>query len=246
MASYAYQKLDVNNEEIRLVNLLPGNAEDEISFSISHAPLIPPQTDTSPYRPPLEEVQKTVPKGWNVRETIGGRYIFTTSDDQNHSNSWMHPDPSFDNSSLRVRLQHPPPEFEPKYDALSYTWGSPKDPVTAYIPDCDVSQHHRMKFPIGQNLACALRHLRHPDRPRSIWIDAICINQNDIEERNAQVKRMGLIYSLAQQVVIWLGPEGNDSGHAMSTLTYLEIRLNSPRSEHLHIVLEPQSLTGGT
>lgn len=220
MGSYTYRKLEVDDEEIRLVNLLPCKAEDEITFNIIHASLTLTQTSITSYRPSLEEIQQTLPSGWNVRETIGGRYIFFATD-PGLRNSWTHPDPDFDNSSLSFQLQHPPPDFRTKYDALSYTWGSPNDPVMAYILDPNAPQQHRLAFPVGQNLACALRYLRYPDRPRSIWIDAICINQSDIEERNRQVKRMGLIYSLAQQVVIWLGPEGDNSGHAMSSLTYL-------------------------
>jgi len=51
-----------------------------------------------------------------------------------------------------------------------------------------------------------------------MWIDAICINQNDISERNNQVRQMGAIYSQASQVVVWLGEETGDSGRAIAFL----------------------------
>ncbi|CAO2652387.1 Nn.00g006700.m01.CDS01, partial [Neocucurbitaria sp. VM-36] len=61
-------------------------------------------------------------------------------------------------------------------------------------------------MPITQNLELALRSLRLKEGSRLLWIDAICINQSDIYERNQQVERMAPIYSCAQNVVIWLGP----------------------------------------
>lgn len=61
-----------------------------------------------------------------------------------------------------------------------------------------------------KNLEEALRNLhnrgRHGSRTR-IWIDALCINQKDIDERNAQVKRMNHIFAEAGNVYIWTGPE---------------------------------------
>jgi hypothetical protein len=59
---------------------------------------------------------------------------------------------------------------------------------------------------IRLELARALRRLRFPNSTRILWIDAICINQDDKEERSYQVPLMGSIYSLARRVVVWLGP----------------------------------------
>jgi len=60
-------------------------------------------------------------------------------------------------------------------------------------------------YHITKNLECALRYLRHKEFPRVLWVDAVCINQRDIQERTAQVSRMKHIYEQATQVVIWLG-----------------------------------------
>ncbi|KAI0481811.1 heterokaryon incompatibility protein-domain-containing protein [Xylaria cf. heliscus] len=84
----------------------------------------------------------------------------------------------------------------PRYEALSYCWGnaSATDRIaigTAYLPVTPV-------------LHAALFHLRSPDVDRDIWVDAICINQNDIDERSREVRFMHRIYSYALQVVIWL------------------------------------------
>jgi hypothetical protein len=84
-----------------------------------------------------------------------------------------------------------------QYDALSYTWG------TGY------RQHEiqvdGLSFYVGNNLYAALRHLRHLQETRVMWIDAICINQANIQERISQVKLMRRIYQQASTVVIWLG-----------------------------------------
>ncbi|KAI9862977.1 MAG: hypothetical protein M1813_004150 [Trichoglossum hirsutum] len=81
-------------------------------------------------------------------------------------------------------------------------------------PTLGGSEQAHATIQIGANFACALTHLRYPDQPRTLWVDAVCINQNGVDERNAQVKRMGSIYSLAGRVVVWLGQE------ALSTLKY--------------------------
>jgi hypothetical protein len=85
----------------------------------------------------------------------------------------------------------------PKYEALSYTWGSDKPRDSIFIDG--------RKFRVRYNLWRALIHLRMPYAKRALWIDAICINQNDIPERNQQLRIMPHIYSRAQVVLVWLG-----------------------------------------
>lgn len=58
---------------------------------------------------------------------------------------------------------------------------------------------------ITPNLEEVLCRFRHRDRPRELWADGICINQNDVHERGRQVKFMGRVYSTASKVLIWLG-----------------------------------------
>lgn len=83
------------------------------------------------------------------------------------------------------------------------------------------SQCSEQKFiEVTQNLATALIYLRHTSEARILWIDALCINQEDMEERSSQVARMADIYRLAHRVVVWLGPESEEdrSSEALSTL----------------------------
>ncbi|KAJ4259728.1 hypothetical protein NW762_007659 [Fusarium torreyae] len=58
---------------------------------------------------------------------------------------------------------------------------------------------------VAANLYQALIHLRHPQRARIFWIDALCINQDDTTERGQQVQNMRRIYAEARQVLVWLG-----------------------------------------
>lgn len=76
-----------------------------------------------------------------------------------------------------------------------------------------------------QNLACALSYLRYQDSERVLWIDAICANQKDLQERSQQVKRMASIYSIAQRVVVWLGEEESDSTLVLQSLERLSTKI---------------------
>jgi hypothetical protein len=87
----------------------------------------------------------------------------------------------------------------PPYVALSYVWGDPK--ITAPI---SVDGH---TLQVTTNLETALRHLRWHEGSRTLWIDAIAINQSDMEERSQQVTLMADIYRKAKSVTVWLGPE---------------------------------------
>lgn len=89
------------------------------------------------------------------------------------------------------------------YEALSYVWGDRTNTVQISIDS--------QLFKVTINLHNALRRLRLPDEVRTLWVDAICINQNDVVERNAQVAIMADIYTSAKQVCVWLG---EDAGKA--------------------------------
>lgn len=109
---------------------------------------------------------------------------------------------------------------EPQYEALSYVWGDPnvRKPILL----------NGEPFSVTLNLEAALRALRLPDQVRTIWIDALCINQNQVEERNHQVSQMGRIYSGASTVIVWLGEESDDSDMAFKALEAMS------KDENLH------------
>ncbi|KAF3045512.1 hypothetical protein E8E12_008825 [Didymella heteroderae] len=128
-------------------------------------------------------------------------------------------------ATLEFYLNEVSIEDLPPFEALSYVWGDANvtEPIT-----CDGGS-----LLVTVNLANALRKIRsgisptpmnfygleqswpHPKvEPREkhlvrktvlLWVDAICINQEDVVERNHQVQYMGVIYNRAQRVIIWLG-----------------------------------------
>ena len=84
-----------------------------------------------------------------------------------------------------------------RYRALSYVWGNQQRCIEF---NCDSTVLY-----ITENLALALRALQRSNWPRYLWVDAICINQDDIQERSLQTSLMSQIYRRADHVVIWLG-----------------------------------------
>jgi hypothetical protein len=101
------------------------------------------------------------------------------------------------------RLQENPP-----YEAVSYTWANEDG-------DCSVSSQIRCdnaRLWVTKNCELALRYLRETDSERILWVDAICINQKDVNERGHQVGIMRDVYSKAARVLIWLGEESKDRG----------------------------------
>lgn len=98
---------------------------------------------------------------------------------------------------ISCRLRHRLLDDSPSYDALSYAWGDPEDTETIRLDNID---HQATK-----NLCSALQHLRSTADSIYIWIDALCINQLDGNEKSRQIPRMIDIYRGANRVVAWIG-----------------------------------------
>jgi hypothetical protein len=71
---------------------------------------------------------------------------------------------------------------------------------------------------VTANCIAAMRRLRHKKKRRILWIDAICIDQSSMDERNQQVELMGDVYSKARRVILWLGEESTFSDFTISFL----------------------------
>ena len=223
MASYVYTELQATVDDLRLVFLQPGSYHDVLRCNILHYPLLEPRTPFKDERLPISALQKTLPDGWTVEQTLDGRYLFMSPRHSEIPNSWKHPDAEYDPKAYELPVRSVGDSFAwhvPPYEALSYFWGTADNEEDIHITDPASTHKTPACLKIRKNLAAALRHLRYPDRPRTLWIDAICINQADMEERGRQVKRMSQIYPLSQNVLIWLGFESEDSKHALETLEY--------------------------
>ncbi|KAK3385928.1 heterokaryon incompatibility protein-domain-containing protein [Podospora didyma] len=74
---------------------------------------------------------------------------------------------------------------------------------------------------ITENLHLALQNLRRPDKELVLWVDAVCINQLDIAERNSQVNNMPKTYSHALSVIVLLGQDSDGSGYDAQAVAFL-------------------------
>ena len=89
-----------------------------------------------------------------------------------------------------------------KYEALSWCWGDRLKTRKIQISDSTETK----SLAIPENLYEGLKALRLDKKVRNLWVDAVCIHQNNVQERNKQVPRMDQIYGNASNVCIWLGP----------------------------------------
>ncbi|OBT61694.1 hypothetical protein VE03_09406 [Pseudogymnoascus sp. 23342-1-I1] len=152
-----------------------------------------------------------------------------------------------DDETISCKIQNVSLNEQPEYAALSYVWGDQaitKDIIVNGLP-----------FAATTNLGSALWHMRKYGITRNtkgnkkeeipIWVDAICINQNDTQERNQQVTLMGSIYGCANFVVSWLGMPGkwhiddslrwiNSLSQALPTETSLKILQRYDRARSLN------------
>ncbi|KAH9903949.1 heterokaryon incompatibility protein-domain-containing protein [Xylariomycetidae sp. FL2044] len=113
----------------------------------------------------------------------------------------------------------------PPYSALSYVWGEGENPQSVLV--------NGDRTALRKNLHEALVSIRAHGVKSWFWIDAVSINQDDVEERSWQVDEMRAIYSQAASVYIWLGPEADDSQVAMRLLESVSKEISElEKAEH--------------
>lgn len=210
--------------DIRTVTVLPGRYEDEIRIEVHHVRLADNRNVPTKAQLSRRELQDTLPQGWYVYETDAGKFLFRGETNGLAVSSWAHPSPDLNQSLLPDQGQEPQTTTGESFEALSYVWGPQEDPEQINVVDTTKSQERPKSLGsilVGKNLMVALRHLRRKDEPRNLWVDALCINQDDLNEREAQVGRMRDIYRLAARVLVWLGPASDGSEQAMKALRYL-------------------------
>jgi hypothetical protein len=123
---------------------------------------------------------------------------------------------STQHGTLSCKLEYASLDDNPRYNALSYTWSEDqqaqyfRSELTLYVNDTQLR--------IRSNLDSALRHLRSEVSDMVIWVDAVCINQDDPNEKSWQVDQMRRVYLQAECVLVWLGPSTDDSNKAIDTL----------------------------
>jgi hypothetical protein len=117
----------------------------------------------------------------------------------------------------------------PQFEALSYAWGNPKD-LTPVALDGHVML-------ITVNLHRALTRLRQQTEERILWVDALCIDQSNLEERCIQVSQMQYVFRQASTVVVFLGEAWHGSDIAID---YMEMLARDPQL-HYDPELEPHA-----
>lgn len=102
----------------------------------------------------------------------------------------------------------------PPYRAISYAWGNPANTKTVSV----AQDGHQGWLEIPGNLGHALLAVQHDTENVLVWVDSICINQKDNRDKTKQLSRIPDIYSNAEQVILWLGVEKDDSAQAHKLL----------------------------
>ncbi|KAM3525505.1 hypothetical protein NHJ13051_003937 [Beauveria bassiana] len=135
--------------------------------------------------------------------------------------------------SCRLRVQTITDE---PYEALSYVWGKPTVfHSTIWCVDEDHPDAQGGVLHIGANLATALRAYRPLYHARRIWADAVCIQQDDLDERLSQVRMMGDIFRNATRVLCWLGAFQDPATGEFLALTAIHFlrEFNKDQNSHL-------------
>ena len=207
---YKYQPLN-RNEETRVLTIEPGKFGDDICCSLSHISLHDPPAyealsyvwkSSSPVMAPAPDI-----------EVIVGMVA-------DHGSQ-------FEKVPFGSLLHSPLHDFHP--DARMtilrtyYAAGGLREPVNVM---CD-----SMVVTIGGELHLALQHLRFEDKRRVLWVDALCINQDDFNERRKHVQLMGEIYARANTVLVWLGDTSGIDSRAFEALKVIGEKLVELRNE---------------
>lgn len=194
----SYSPLNEYQDEIRLINILPYTGDT----ALVHCTLS--TVSLKAHTPEYEKFLSTSSSSpGSKRERLG---------------NWA-PIPSAPKSMIMDK--HIPTKSQYRYvwgdyAALSYVWGGPSHTRRIVVNDQEIQ--------VGHNLEVALRALsKRPDFQVGfkLWVDAICINQEDYTERGRQISKMRDIYGDAWTVIAWLGEEGENSSKAMQLVQSL-------------------------
>ncbi|KAI0145938.1 heterokaryon incompatibility protein-domain-containing protein [Hypoxylon sp. NC0597] len=176
MEDFPYPPLPLGEEAIRLLTIEPGKFDDKIICTLN-----PVDLNTMPIYAALSYT-------WD--EPYPDRVKLPTE--------MSNPEGPTGESTGLCRQSSPDIQSIPELTPEDYAMDEIDGPGTIIV-----NSH---QFSVKHNLFLALRHIRSSKSPFTIWVDAICINQNNTEERNIHVTLMSFIYKRAGMVVAWLGP----------------------------------------
>jgi hypothetical protein len=147
-------------------------------------------------------------------------------------------DPGAGDDIVTCTLKHISPLDDPVpfYETISYCWGSPGRKTLLKL-------NGSMTL-VPSTSEAAVRRMRFGDKPRVLWIDAICINQSSLSERSDQVALMSTIYSRASQNLVYLGEDNTavaERAIENVRLVYTEMRIATNNFESLLEILYDQA-----
>ena len=145
---------------------------------------------------------------------MGSTHIYEDLDFSERQIRLLHLLPGSWEEPICCSLQVVSLDEKPVYQGLSYAWGKLNFVKTVQVDE--------RPFRITANLWAALRRLRRTKHERILWIDALSINQQNLDERSYQVSLMGKIYTSASEIIIWLGDSISDSSLLQSSPVVLE------------------------
>jgi len=225
-----YSPLNEDENEIRLISFAPESMES----SLVHCNLV--TVSLQSYTPDYETYASSLILNSTKRKVLAN-WVSTKYPKEYLANL------EEDDMNSRVPIPRAYRFQWGDYAALSYVWGDENIKSTIVV--------NGRQTPVTKNLEVALRALR--ERPGfeggfKFWVDALCINQVDYEERERQVRRMHDIYGNAWTVIAWLGEEADESEKAVTLIKTLSAAGREGRGEELQRKLteEPEYLGNGS
>ncbi|POS72463.1 hypothetical protein DHEL01_v209143 [Diaporthe helianthi] len=214
--AHLYQRLDRESDSVRMLTFVPTTSTHDVHCQLH-----------------------TV--SWRDRTTEYNRFISASSIPSHNQRqrlqawikSFQQPASGSHTAPATNRLTPGPRHYRftwGDYATLSYVWGTEPATETITVNGFEVK--------VRPNLASALRALAADHRFDAqggfhIWIDALCIHQCDLRERNDQVARMKHMYGMAWNVISWLGAEADNSQRAFPLLARLAAVHDAAEAEEL-------------
>ncbi|KXX78121.1 Heterokaryon incompatibility protein 6, OR allele [Madurella mycetomatis] len=143
--------------------------------------------------------------------------------------------PENEGNSLRGAIKEMPLDSCGRYRALSYRWGSELKPYHI--------ETEQGLLPVTASLYAALKRLESPSQSVMLWVDAICIDQQNKKEKVVQLRLMREIYEKATRVCAWIGDESGNSHQAIKTLIQITTADRAPKPWPASLPRIPESWT---
>ncbi|KAH7399368.1 heterokaryon incompatibility protein-domain-containing protein [Pyrenochaeta sp. MPI-SDFR-AT-0127] len=160
----------------------------------------------------------------------GCRYIRLLEITTPETKSEAPPAPAYSLVQVELPSTHEHLEFE----AISYTWGHHNRVSVLHI------QNGAGNIALTANLTEALPHLTRHSKTKRVWIDQLCINQADNMEKAVQIGLMSDIYTKAKRVIVWLGPEDENSRLCRQWLEGIEKLIPTMKSANQIMIGSPE------